>query len=101
LGLASDLPFPERICDVPKTVQTLMSAASGNLAKQARLLEPQLILDALDLQYRLHWHVRQARLDGQQLLPGLDGGVISERHHALNWLVRFEDRDWDDVDTPT
>lgn len=28
-------------------------------------------------------------------------GVVAERHHALNWLVRFMDADWDDVDTPT
>jgi hypothetical protein len=101
LGLAPALPYPERICDVPKTVQALMSAASGDLAKRARLREPTLILDALDLHYRLHWYVRQKKVDGQELLPGLDAGVISERHHALNWLVRFEDRDWDDVDTPT
>ena len=60
-----------------------------------------LILDALDLHYRLHWYVRQMKLDGQEPPPGLEGGVIQERHHALNWLVRFEDRDWDDVDTPT
>jgi hypothetical protein len=31
----------------------------------------------------------------------LNDGVLQERHHALNWLVRFEDREWDDVDTPT
>jgi len=58
------------------------------------------ILDALDLHYRLHWAVRQARLDKREP-AGLDGGVILERHHALNWLVRFEESDWDDVDTPT
>jgi hypothetical protein len=34
-------------------------------------------------------------------MKGLDPGVIQERHHALNWLVRFEDAEWDDVDTPT
>jgi hypothetical protein len=28
-------------------------------------------------------------------------GVVAERHHAFNWLVRFADADWDDVDTPT
>jgi hypothetical protein len=101
LGFAPDLHFPERICDVPQTVQTLMTASSGDLLKRAKLREPTLILDALDLHYRLHWYVRRTRLDGQELPPGLDGGVILERHQALNWLVRFEGRDWDDVDTPT
>jgi hypothetical protein len=101
LGLTADLPFPERICDVPKTVQALIATWPDDLLKRAKLREPALILDALDLHYRLHWYVRQARLDGKEPPPGLDGGVIQERHHALNWLVRFEDRDWDDVDTPS
>jgi hypothetical protein len=101
LGLAPDLHFPERICDVPKTARILMTAAVENLAERAKLLEPTLILDALDLHFRLHWYVRQKRLDGKELPPGLDGGVIAERHHALNWLTRFGDCDWDDVDTPT
>ena len=35
-------------------------------------------------------------------MPGaLEGGVIYERHYALNWLFCFEQADWDDVDTPT
>jgi hypothetical protein len=59
------------------------------------------LLDALDLHLRLHWAARQARLDKREAPAGLDEGVIRERHHALNWLVRFENADWDDIDTPT
>lgn len=101
LGLAPDLPFPERICDVPKTTQTLLEYGSTLPLRRPELLDPALILDALDFHYRLHWHVRQARLDGKEPPPGVDGGVVQERHHALNWLVRFGDAEWDDVDTPT
>jgi len=60
-----------------------------------------LTVDDHDLHFRLHWAVRQARLDGKDGVKDVDAGVILERHHALNWLVRFEDADWDDVDTPT
>ena len=28
-------------------------------------------------------------------------GVVEERHRALNWLVCFQNDDWDNVDTPT
>jgi len=101
LGLAAELPFPEQICDVPTTFRALIAKSPRNLVKHAKLREPALILDALDLHYRLHWHVRQAKLDGQAPPCVLDAGVILERHYALNWLARFEDRDWDDVDTPT
>ena len=59
------------------------------------------ILDALDLHYRQHWATRQALLKKYPAPAGLNDGVLQERHHALNWLVRFEDRDWDEVDTPT
>jgi hypothetical protein len=41
------------------------------------------ILDALDLQFRCHWVTRQARLDGKRA-TGLEGGVVQERHYALN-----------------
>ena len=41
------------------------------------------------------------RLDETDPPAGLEPGVVKERHHTLNWLVRFEDADWDDVDTPT
>ena len=59
------------------------------------------ILDQLDLHLRLHWLTTEARLGRRDAEPGVDPGVVLERHRALNWLVRFEDADWDDVDTPT
>jgi hypothetical protein len=101
LGLADDLPFPSKICDVPQVART---ALAGNKAKfiEAAALRPVAdVLDALDLHFRLHWAARQAGLDKRQPPAGLDAGGIQERHHALNWLTRFEDNDWDDVDTPT
>ncbi|MBR3844025.1 MAG: DUF4272 domain-containing protein [Clostridia bacterium] len=33
------------------------------------------------------------------LNPKADGGVVMERHKALNWLI--QDVDWDDVDIST
>ncbi|PSD21825.1 hypothetical protein C7E13_19565 [Stenotrophomonas maltophilia] len=57
--------------------------------------------DALDLHYRLHWVAREAQRQGAPMPGALEGGVIYERHYALNWLFCFEQADWDDVDTPT
>jgi hypothetical protein len=45
--------------------------------------------------------VRQAELDEKAAPAKLEAGVVAERHYALNWLVRYGDADWDDVDTPT
>ncbi|KHM90147.1 DUF4272 domain-containing protein, partial [Xanthomonas vesicatoria] len=59
------------------------------------------LLDALDLHLRLHWAVRQAGHTHQAPPADLVAGVVYERHYALNWLLHFEDADWDEVDTPT
>lgn len=101
LGLVDTLPFPTEICDVPRTARTLVEADRTTLLKSASLRSAEEILDAVDLHFRLHWAIREARLNGQPAPGGLEPGVIAERHYALNWLVRFQDADWDDVDTPT
>lgn len=63
--------------------------------------DPSEILDQADLIYRLHWAVRQARLDQTDPAAGLHPSVVAERHHALNWLISYEGDDWDDVQTDT
>ena len=32
---------------------------------------------------------------------GLNRGVVMERHYALNWLIGYAGRDWDEVSTDT
>jgi hypothetical protein len=55
-----------------------------------------------DLLYRLHWAVRDARLNGGQPLEMLNGGVVQEWHLAVNWMTRYGNEDnWDDVGTDT
>lgn len=101
LGLVDALPFPTTICDVPRTARTLAEADRESLATTATLRSTEEILDAVDQHFRLHWAVREARRTGEATPGDLDPGVIAERHYALNWLTRFQDADWDDVDTPT
>jgi hypothetical protein len=101
LGWVDELPFPGAICDVPRTVGVILEADPAALLRGARLRAPGELLDALDLHYRLHWAVRQAQVDQREGPAGVDGGVVLERHYALNWLVRFEESEWDEVDTPT
>jgi hypothetical protein len=52
------------------------------------------------MHYRLHWAVREARIK-QADIAGLEPGVVAERHNSFNWLVRFQNQDWDEVETPT
>jgi len=101
LGLVPKLPHPGAICDVPMVAAVVMqNFRSGNF-KKVKVRRAEEILDALDLHYRLHWAVRDAQVKKADAPNGLLPGVVLERHYALNWLVRFEDADWDHVDTPT
>ena len=101
LSLHDELKFPDEICDVPLVAETMLRSTSREMILDARLRSPQEILDALDLNGRMFWAARQARIDGNDPPASIDGDVLSERQHALNWLVRFGDAPWDEVDTPT
>jgi hypothetical protein len=101
LGWAPNLPDPTDPCDVHAVLRVIRESDEAALLGGASLRPAAAILDTLDLHYRLHWAVRQARLDKKPPPADLNSSVVSERHHALNWLVRFEDAAWDEVDTPT
>ena len=101
LGLLPELAYPEQICDVGGLCATLLQTATPAWLQQARLRPVGEMLDALDLHFRLHWLTREAELGRRELPPKLIPSVVLERHYALNWLVRFENAGWDDVDTPT
>jgi hypothetical protein len=95
LGLVAELPYPAAPVDAASAVATLIEM------RGPRLRSPAEILDALDLHYRLHWHIRQLRLKQKGEAVGVDADVVMERHRTLNWLVRFQHAGWDEVDTPT
>jgi hypothetical protein len=112
-----DLPWPAGFCDVPRRTTTVMACESRADCIGSATLRPKAeILDALQLTLLQHWAIRDAFIHQRMLPINLDWtgdaqmmpvrgcpttGVVAERHHALNWLVRFAESDWDDVDTPT
>lgn len=102
LGLQEDLPFPDQICDVRTLSHRFLTAGTlAVLLEQSRPRSAKQVLDALDEIYRLHWCITDARIQQQPPPDGVLPGVVVERHRALNWLVRFENADWDDVQMPT
>jgi hypothetical protein len=100
LGLL-ELPPPTAICDVAAVAGLVLEADEEQFAATASLRYTPVLLDALDLHYRYHWAVRQAAMEQTDPPGSLEPGVVVERHYALNWLIRFEDAPWDEVDTPT
>jgi hypothetical protein len=112
-----DLPWPAGFCDVPRLTKTVMACESqADFVERATLRSKADILDALQLTLLQHWAIRDAFIHQRMIPINLDWtgdaqmmpvrgcpttGVVAERHHALNWLTRFSEADWDDVDTPT
>jgi len=100
-GMQPTLPFPDQICDVPETARRMIAQSERELIDSATLRPTDEILSALDLNYRMLWAAREASTNGEDPPAGLEGGVITERQHALNWLTNFEQADWDEVDIPS
>ena len=101
LSYIEDLGKPDSICDVAGAVTILNDRTAEQFVKDAKLRPASEILDQADLIYRYHWAVVDARINGREAPAGLEPGVTLERHHALNWLIRYMDQDWDDVSTDT
>lgn len=101
LGLSDPLPPPTAICEAGQVARIAIDHADDASIAQARLRPLPELLDALDSVFRRHWLVRQARLDESEPPIGLHPSVVYERHYALNWLLRFDEQDWDEVGTPT
>ncbi|MBI5775505.1 MAG: DUF4272 domain-containing protein [Verrucomicrobia bacterium] len=101
LGYVDTLERPEGVCDVAKAVRFLRDRDTAQFLKDAKLRPIATILDEADLIYRYHWAVVDARLKNKEAPAKLEGGVVQERHYALNWLIGYCGQDWDDISTDT
>ena len=101
LGFVAELEPPAHQVDPGDAFAIIRERGRDRFVAEARLRPAADLLDAADLIYRYHWAARDAEATGQAPPPGLDHGVIMERHHALNWLIGYGDADWDDVTTDT
>lgn len=102
LGYVDELEDPVGICDVPKVVSLLKKFDSyEEFMTNAQLRSKDEILDAANLIYRYHWVCVDSRIHHKETPSQLDHGVVYERHRALNWLIRYMDQEWDEVETHT
>lgn len=102
-GLFEELPIPREQVDTGLIVDRFPEPDESPwpFIRGLTLRSKTEILDAADLIYRLHWEVRHAESHGKEPPGGLEPGVVQERHHALNWLIRYEEEEWDFVSTDT
>jgi Domain of unknown function (DUF4272) len=101
LGFVAQPGKPVQPCDVQFAVRTMSGTTTSQFIEDSELRPIADILDQVDLIYRYHWAVRNARMKGQQIPADIDPDVTKERHYALNWLIGYLDQAWDDVSTDT
>lgn len=101
VGYVDPLVYPDTICDVPTIVGLILNQPRQQFEAGATLKNKSEILDELDKTYRMSWACVQGRITGKEPGGGIHGGIVYERHYALNWLTRYQDLEWDDVSTDT
>jgi hypothetical protein len=67
---------------------------------KAQLRESREIFDLLDMIYKIHWDLRDARLQNKNPPHNYHPSIIYEWHYALNWIVR-PNEGWDYITTDT
>lgn len=100
----TEMPDADQQCDTSIFVDQLPPYAEVKAAEfiNAATLRPQAeLLEQRGAILDLHWIARDASIRNREDPPGVDLGIIQERHHAINWLVGYEGLDWDEVTTDT
>jgi hypothetical protein len=101
LGYVDSLKYPHEMCNVGEDVKHLFSRTEKEFRDNSKLRTKTEILDQADLILRLNWACVNAKVKNESPPGGLDGGVVYERHYSLNWLIHFQDQEWDVVTTDT
>ncbi|NRR33040.1 DUF4272 domain-containing protein [Oxalobacteraceae bacterium] len=100
LGYKTQLPSPNGISDAGGNTEFVAKNHGPLLAKNAKPRTASEILDMADYYYRLHWSAVELRLQSK-VNPSINEEIIMERHFALNWLIRYLGKDWDNMTTDT
>lgn len=101
LGYIDSLNYPSTICNVKDDVNIIHKLTETQFRQKAKLRSKKEILDQADLILRLDWACVDARTKNLPAPGNLNADVVTERHRALNWLIRHLDEQWDDVSTDT
>ncbi|MEL6557539.1 MAG: DUF4272 domain-containing protein [Bacteroidota bacterium] len=101
IGKIDVLQYPSVICPVEEIVSMILEKTREDFRKETNIRPKDQILDALDLVYRMNWACVNARINNEEPGGNLIPGVVYERHYALNWVVRYQDQDWDHISTDT
>jgi hypothetical protein len=105
INKVSDLGFPDQLCslnDIPEKDYPVSPDKDPNdfinsITETRDKLE---IMTVNDFYYRLDWACVDARINGTDM-DAAHPGVVYERHYALNWLISYNEAEWDEVTCDT
>lgn len=103
IGVVEELALPTAQTDVDEILSAIpnFEHSTREFVESATMRPVGEVLAMSDFLYCAHWAVRNRRLEPETSIGDLDGGVVMERHYAVNWLTRYGDEDWDDVTCDT
>ena len=101
LNIVSEIKFPSEICNVQEVVAAILQPSRIEFIEKSKLRSTEEILNELDKTYRLNWACVDARIKGEQVGGAINPSIIYERHYALNWLTKYQNQEWDNVQTNT
>lgn len=101
-----EIPSPAQQCSIATLEELLPPYGDQSLAvfrESARLRSEDELFDAAVELQALHALARQRTKEPSYRAsePAVDIEVVQERHHAINWLVGYEARSWDEITTDT
>nr|GFC54192.1 hypothetical protein [Tanacetum cinerariifolium] len=97
LGYVPTLSYPDSMCEVAPDVKIIHDLTEVQFRQRAKLRSKKEILDQADLILHLDWACTEARLKKQPAPGELNSDAVVESHHALNWLIKYGDQEWDDA----
>ena len=101
LGFVDQLGLPLEQMEPNDAIAIVEENQLEGLASSTSRRSMDEVLDQADLIYRCHWAVRHSEMTSADIGRQLDPGVTFERHYALNWLIRYEGQEWDEITTDT
>ena len=101
LGKFDRLKYPDEICNVEQIVELIYKPTREEFRKSVVLKSVAKVVDELDLTYRMNWACVDARINEEKVSGNIDPSIVYERHFSLNWLINYQNQDWDDIQTDT
>ena len=100
LGFVEDISDAGNVCDCDKAIKLMQSCDSvQKLVEKSKPRSKAEILDMLDLYYRYHWAINEAKVHPETPLGDLDHSTVLERRRGLEWIVS-DVEDWYDLTLP-